>query len=123
MRDKLAYTKQLVDQLPDQHKVSVDTARSTWWFNIRPKGGMRLTAAGFKVLSEQLDLKFYPYKIPDEMLFTQQTILDLDRKLQNPYYIVTKKSFPIDVVFFGSKEAMLVNLYGDLAKFLDNYTE
>ena len=121
MRDKLKLTEQLVAQLPTQFKISVEVARTSWWFNLRPSGGMRLTAAGYKVLSEYLELKFYPYKIPDEMLFTQQTILDLDRKLQNPYYIVTKKSFPVDIVFFSGKEAMLVNLYGDLEKFLDNY--
>lgn len=121
MRDKLKLTEQLVAQLPDDHAVSVDSARMAWWFNIRPNGGYRLTAVGFKVLSEQLGLKFYPYKIPDDLGFTQQTVLDLDRRLQNPYYIVTKKGFPIDVIFFSSKEAMLVNLYGNLDKFLDNY--
>ena len=121
MRNKLKLTEQLVAQLPDQHKVSVELARNGWWFNIRPTGGMRLTALGFKVLTEQLELKFYPYKITDEMTFTQQTVLDLDRRLQSPYYIVTKKGFPMDVIFFSSKEAMLVNLYGSLDKFLDNY--
>lgn len=121
MRDKLKLTEQLVAELPDNLKIPVNVAISNWWFNLRPNGGLRLTALGYKVLSEHIKLEFYPYKIPDEMLFTQQTILDLDRKLQNPYYIVTKKGFPIDIIFFGSKEAMLVNLYGSLEKFLDNY--
>jgi len=120
MRDKLKLTEQLVAQLP-AGTVTVELAQNKWWFNLRPGGGMRLTAHGYKVLTEQVGLKFYTYKIPDEMQFTQQTIIDLDRKLQNPYYIVTKKNFPIDIVFFGSKEAVLVNLYGDLEKFLDNY--
>jgi hypothetical protein len=48
-------------------------------------------------------------------------VLALDRKLQMPYYIVGKKKIPVDLVMFGSKEAMLVNLYGDLDKFLRNY--
>lgn len=122
MRDKLKLTEQLVAQLPE-NTTTVEMAQHSWWFNLRPGGGMRLTALGYKVLSEQIGLKFYPYKIPDEMLFTQQTIIDLDRKLQSPYYIVTKKSFPIDIIFFSSKEAMLVNLYGDLYKFLDNYIQ
>lgn len=121
MRDKLKLTAQLIDQLPDQYKVSVEKARMGWWFNIGNRGGLRLTALGFKVFTEQLELKFYPYKITDEMTFTQQTVLDLDRRLQNPYYIVTKKGFPMDVIFFGSKEAMLVNLYGNLDKFLNAY--
>lgn len=121
MRDKLKLTEQLVAQLPEQHKVSVEQARTNWWFNIGNRGGLRLTALGFKVFTEQLELKFYPYKIADEMTFTMRTVLELDRRLQSPYYIVTKKGFPMDVIFFGSKEAMLVNLYGNLDKFLDNY--
>lgn len=121
MRNKLKLTEELVKQLPNEYSTTLENAKNTWWFNIRPTGGMRLTALGFKVLTEQLDLKFYSYKIPDEMLFTQQTVLDLDRKLQNPYFIVTKKQFPTNLIFFSSKEAMLINLYGDLANFLDNY--
>lgn len=121
MRDKLKLTEQLVSQLPDEYKVPIEVARTSWWFNIRPEGGMRLTALGFKVLSNYLNLEFYAYKIPDKMVFTQKTILKLDRRLQHPYYIVTKKSFPIDIIFFSSKEAMLVNLYGNLDNFLDNY--
>ena len=121
MRDKLQLTQKLVQQLPAEHAISVDQARAIWWYNIRAGGGMRLTAAGFKALSELLGLEFYAYKIPDELAFTQQTVLDLDRRLQNPYYIVTKKNFPIDLIFFSSKEAVLINLYGSLDKFLDNY--
>ena len=121
MRDKLKLTEQLVAQLPDQHRVSVETARTTWWFNIRPTGGMRLTALGVKVLKERLDIKHYEYKIPDPFDVNQKTILKLDRLLQEPYYIVTAKGRVASILFFGSREAMLVNLYGDLQKFLDNY--
>ena len=122
MRDKLKLTEQLVAQLPDQYLVSVETARTTWWFNIRPGGGMRLTALGVKVLKERLDIKHYEYKIQDPFAINQKTILKLDRLLQEPYYIVTAKGRAASILFFGSKEAMLVNLYGDLEKFLNNYT-
>ena len=122
MRDKLKLTEELVAQLPDPYKTTVESARTSWWFNLRPGSGMRLTALGFRTLTECLELQFYPYRIPDAMVFTQQTILRLDRKLQSPYYIATKKSFPTDILFFGSQEAMLINLYGDLDKFLDNYS-
>jgi hypothetical protein len=46
----------------------------------------------------------------------------MDRRLQQPYYIVTKKMIPVKIIFFGSKEAMIANLYGDIKKFIDNYT-
>ena len=48
-------------------------------------------------------------------------ILDLDRKIQTPYYIHAVKGIPKKVVFFGSKEAVMIKLYGDLKKYLDNY--
>jgi hypothetical protein len=48
-------------------------------------------------------------------------MLKLDRKLQMPYYIEVKKKIPINIIFFGSREAMLARLYGNLNKFLDNY--
>jgi hypothetical protein len=121
--NKLKLIEQLVALLPDSHKVSVESARTTWWYNLKSTGGFRLTAQGFRVMTEQLDIKFYAYKIPEDMIFNQQTILKLDRKLKNPYYIVTKKNFPVDIIFFGSAEAMLVNLYGNLDKFLDNCTK
>ena len=52
-----------------------------------------------------------------------KTLLALDRKLQHPYYIDYKfSSNNIKLVLFDSKEAMLANLYGNLTKFLDNYS-
>jgi hypothetical protein len=48
-------------------------------------------------------------------------LLDLDHKLKHPYYLHIYKH-NVDLIFFDSKEAMLANLYGDLKKFLDNYT-
>ena len=121
MRDKLKLTTNLTAQLPEQYSTTKEQALATWWVNVRPMGGMRLTDLGYKMLSEYIGLAFYPYKIPDNLSITQQTIITLDRKLQNPYYIVIKKNLPTDIVFFSSKEAMLVNLYGDLDKFLKHY--
>jgi hypothetical protein len=34
---------------------------------------------------------------------------------------VVKKKLPVKIVMFGSKEAMLARLYGNLDKFLENY--
>lgn len=121
MRNKLKLTQQLVAQLPEQYATTVDAARISWWFNVGNRGGLRLTAAGFKVLSSYLDLEYHEYKISDTMSFTMQTVLDLDRRLQQPYYITTKKGQAISILFFGSKEAVLANLYGNIEKFLDNY--
>jgi hypothetical protein len=120
VRDKLQLTRQLVDQLPD-HGWTFEQARVSWWVNIRNTGGMRLTDQGYRVLVQDLGLEYYEFDIPDKTKFTQRTVLALDRKLQMPYYIKSQKQKVVKLTFFGSQEAVLANLYGDLEKFLDNY--
>jgi hypothetical protein len=121
VRDKTKLTQDLVKQLPPEQKINVDEAMRTWWFNLRKRGGMRLTGTGFVALTKDLDLENYEYQINDPMSFTQHTILDLDRKMQMPYYIHAVKGIPKKIVLFGSREAVMVNLYGNLKQFLDNY--
>ena len=121
MRDKKKLTQELIALLPDDQQISVDTAMPAWWFNIRRNGGMRLTGIGYQVFVDDLELEHYSYSIDNPLLFTQQTILKLDRKMQMPYYISATKGIPKKIIFFGSKEAVMVNLYGNLQQFLDNY--
>lgn len=82
---------------------------------------MRLTGLGYNAFVRDLELEHYTYSINDPMAFNQQTILKLDRKLQTPYYIHAVKGIPKMIVFFGSREAVMANLYGNLQQFLDNY--
>ena len=121
MRDKRQLTRELIALLPEEQRISVDSALPTWWFNLRKNGGLRLTKTGYDMFTEDLDLAHYEYAIDNPMLFNQQTILDLDRKMQMPYYIHAVKGIPKQIIFFGSKEAVMVNLYGNLQQFLDNY--
>lgn len=121
MRDKLRLTKRLVDQLPESDRITVDQAKVAWWHNFRTAGGMRLTSLGYQAFSEALDIDSYAYEIADPTEFNQQMILDLDRKIQTPYYIKAVKGIPKKVIFFGSKEAVMIRLYGDLKRYLDNY--
>lgn len=121
MRDKKKLTEELIALLPDEQRISVASAMPAWWFNIRRNGGMRLTGLGYQVFTDNLELEHYSYAIDNPMLFNQQTILTLDRKMQMPYYISAVKGIPKKIVFFGSKEAVMVNLYGNLQQFLDNY--
>lgn len=121
MRNKQHLTKELINLLPDEQRISVESVMPVWWFNLRKNGGMRLTATGYHAFVEELELEHYSYPIDNPMLFNQQTILDLDRKMQMPYYIHATKGVPKKIVFFGSREAVIVNLYGNLQQFLDNY--
>ena len=82
---------------------------------------MRLTSVGYQAFCEALDIVSYEYNINDPTEFNQHMILDLDRKIQTPYYISATKGIPKKVIFFGSKEAVMIQLYGDLKQYLDNY--
>jgi len=121
VRNKQKLTEELVKQLDSDSGITVKRAMHSWWFNIRKTGGMRLTGPGYKIFCEELDLARYEFAIEDPHSFNQHTILDLDKKMQMPYYIHAVKGIPKKIVFFGSQEAVMVNLYGDLKKFLENY--
>ena len=121
MRDKLRLTEELIALLPEEDRVNLKFAMSTWWFNIRRRGGMRLTRVGYLALADELALEHYSYSIEDPHVFNKQLILKLDRKMQMPYYIDTVKGIPKRIIFFGGREAVMANLYGNLEQFLDNY--
>jgi hypothetical protein len=121
VRDKRKLTEELISLLPEEDRMSVSYAMTAWWFNIRRNGGMRLTGLGYNAFIDDLELEHYSYNIDNPLLFNQQTILKLDRKMQMPYFIEAKKGIPKRIVFFGSREAMMVNLYSNLQQFLDNY--
>jgi hypothetical protein len=120
VRDKAQLTETIISHLPAGHDMDVDVAMKTWWYNIRVNGGLRLTELGYFTFKKVMSLETYAMEINWET-FDRMTVLKLDRKLQMPYYIEVKKKIPTQVVFFGSREAMLARLYGDLNKFLDNY--
>ena len=120
MRDKRKLTQQLIDLISGDQPPTVESILPIWWYNLRKNGGMRLTTAGYMALTKDLDLEHYTYVITDPMVFNQYMILQLDRKIQMPYYIHAVKGIPKTIIFFGSKEAMLANLFGDLDKFLSS---
>jgi hypothetical protein len=114
-KHKLA--EQLVKLLPEQESISVSNALSTWFINLRTNGGLRLTEKGLATF-ELLDLEKYTVPV-DVKAINKKGLLELDKKLDFPYYIDYKKK---QLVMFSSREAMLATLYGDLQKFLENYS-
>jgi len=121
VRDKKKLTEELILLLPEEQRISPESARIAWWFNLRRNGGMRLTKIGYEALAHQIELVHYEYNV-EPFSINSKMIIALDRKLQQPWYLYTVKMIPRTLVFFGSKEAMMANLYGDLKKFLDNYS-
>ena len=120
MRDKLKLTKELISKLPYSPDMITAKLFPVMWKNVRVDGGMRLTTQGYDVF-KHLEVEQYSIKL-DALMLDTKLIMALDRKLQHPYYIKYSKNMPVELILFDSSEAMLANLYGDLKKFLDNYS-
>jgi len=118
--NKQSITEALVAQLPVELGITVVDASSTWWYNIRKNGGLRLSERGYQILSEHLKFDSYTINLEDVRV-DLPLILEMDRKFQLPYYLEIKKQRVRNLVLFGSKEAVMINMYGDIIKFLKNY--
>ena len=121
---KLSITLGLLEKLPEQDREPWDQALVTWWANIRPEGGLRLTRHGYEILHDRLGLECWCLDLANENTFyrariSKRTILDLDRKLEWPYYLdFNPRKKTRRIVFFGSREAMMATMYGDLERWL-----
>jgi hypothetical protein len=120
MRDKQAITQALIRQYPESQRPGLEWAMKTWWRNMKPQGGMRLSIHGFMAM-QRMQVEHYNFMIDLDQVRPKLLVM-LDQRLQDPYYLQVDKREPC-VKFYGSKEAFMANLYGDLEKFLENYTD
>ena len=117
---KKQLTRDLVRQLDPELGVTEKVAMRTWWHNTRPKGGMRLTSVGYAVFSKDLDLAQYSFDLDDPSVLNGAMILEMDQKLQMPYYILARTGLR-KIILFGGSEALIATLYGDFKRWLDSY--
>lgn len=118
---KIEIVTRLRDSIPQHLQEPLEQAMKTWWVNLRRDGGMRLTAHGYQIMHDVLRLESWILDLADEprQIFTKRLILDLDRKLEWPYYIeINMRKKVRHIVFFGSREAMMATMYGDLQNYL-----
>ena len=121
---KLEIVQRLMPQVPIAHQHSEEQAMNTWWTNLRRQGGMRLTDVGFDILHNVLAIESWELDLTlsTKVNFTKRIMLDLDRKLQWPYYLdVNMRRRRRHMIFFGSREAMMATMYGDLEAFLKQH--
>ena len=108
-------TQTILDLLPAGHGITVDQAIKIWYYNLRETGGFRLTSVGYIAL-KAAGVQSWSVEIRFRDL-TKKSLLTLDRKLQWPYYIDTKKK---QLIMFSSREALMASLYNDVKAWLDS---
>jgi len=118
MLNKLALTQELVNRCADAP--GVEQAMRTWWMNIRDSGGLRLTYQGYQVFSTELELHSYEFELNPKLL-TPKNMLAMDHHLTCPYYLVHKRKHN-KIVMFGSREAMMAVLHGNMQQFINSLT-
>jgi len=112
---KLDITKTVLKAIAAEELISLDRASLAWWQNFRNNGGFRLTAEGYDIFKNNFDS--YAIKIENPHLITSRVLLQLDKKLDYPYYLAKNRK---TLYLFGSKEAMTIVMYGDVVMYLKN---
>lgn len=115
MLSKETITQKILEGLPEDDRPTYDDACQSWWMNFREGGGMRLTHAGYMAIST-FDIETYAFEVPPGLPAMPRQLLTLDRKLDCPYFIKLGKK--PQLVVFGSQQATMLALYGDLEKWL-----
>jgi hypothetical protein len=121
---KYTLTKKLVELITQGpvNEQAVDKAYRLWWKNLRKNGdrSFGLTQAGYRILSEKGNLKFYEIDLPDNIIWNSQLVIWLDRYIDCPYYICPYSDWIDRYTIFVSREKVAVQLIlfgGDLYKF------
>lgn len=113
MTHRREVTEAVIRQLPVP--VDLDEAMSTWYYNLRPQGGFRLTTLGYQALNVAA-MNSWSVDISLRDL-TKSNLLTLDRKLRWPYYIDARRK---KLVLFSSRDAVMATLYGDIKSWIES---
>jgi hypothetical protein len=113
MKNKNLLTETLYKKISEP-SYSLEQAQLLWWCNVRSSGGLRLTNEGWTVLKRDLDLESYSINLVKTEI-TKQFILDLDRRLNTPYFIERDR-----IHLFGSREAVMALLHGNMSRYLES---
>lgn len=115
MLNKETITRAVLELCHGKHKPTLEEALAEWWKNPKEGAGLRLTAEGFFVFG-LASIEVYKFPLPPGIHAKASTLLTLDRKMTCPYYLGIGKA--PEIYIYGSKEASLFALYGDVEKFL-----
>jgi hypothetical protein len=88
-------------------------AERTWFYDVRKKGGWRLTKSGLAAM-KMAGIQHWRVDL-DLKKVNQQLILEMNRKIQSPYFISTR---PPELWLFSDREAVMAQLYGEIPLWL-----
>lgn len=116
-KNKHQIVQHVLSLLPETQRISEPEAFKTWYQNIRESGGLRLSFVGYRTF-QAVDIQNWPVELQDIKRYTTPPmLLELDRKMQYPYFIDYRNK---RMIMFSSRDAMMATLYGDLATWLKN---
>lgn len=95
--------------------LSIEEAIKAWYQNFRSTGGYRLNETGYRTFQA---VGIENWQVPVQLRdLNKRALLDLDRKLDWPYYIDRRGR---RLIMFSSRDAMMATLYGDIQAWLAN---
>jgi hypothetical protein len=106
------YIEQLLSTIPAEIRTNIDT--SEWWW-LPVEDIWRLTWLGYASFVD-LGVESWDFDF-DKLILEPWIYLKLSRNLHVPYYIVDNKKHN-KLVVFDSREAVAINLFGSLRKWL-----
>jgi len=119
--DKLRLTQQLLALLPEANRCTLADALKYWWQDLRYDGyettHLRLTAAGHEIF-QQLDIQHWHFDL--DRAVTAGHLLALSHHMTAPYYLNLGRTRHATLWIYGSQEAMMFSLMGDLDRFIRN---
>jgi len=113
MPSKQYLTQQLLNQLPADERPGVEEVLKSWWQDPRDDSGLRLSTPGYDVFKF---LKIERHEFEFTKALNPGLLMTLNRKLDCPYYLKVGKTPKL--VLFGSQQAIMYAMYGDMEKFL-----
>ena len=116
--ERSEYTRLMWQQLPVaiQEAQSLENTEHQWWHDTRDDGGWRLSWSGYVDISDVLHQESWDFDFTTRDIAAWQ-YLRLKKHINTPYYIVqNRKHTKLSV--FDSKLAMMINLYGDVNRWI-----
>ena len=115
MVTKLDLTRQILAELGPAQDITMDQAITQWWVHSKPTG-LRLTQAGHDMFSRSALMVRQDFVLPEHSMNARK-LITLDRYLTCAYCLRRQRRDYV-LTLFGSREAMMAALYGDIDRFI-----